>query len=720
MTQDHLSISSDSTGNSPANGPSNENDLDKIDDTARENRLNFLYGHHCLPKLIIRIEKSKIYATILAEKLTKQQQGLKTANPSTTTPKTRKRSNKRSSGPHDDGSSRQPALITGVTMREYQLAGLEWMVSLYENGLNGILADEMGLGKTLQTIAFLAFLRGKGVYGPFLVAAPLSTLANWVNEIERFAPDVPVLLYHGTKTERTELRSSLGKLGPEFPIVITSYEIVMNDRKHLARYSWKYIVVDEGHRLKNLNCKLIRELKQYTSANRLLLTGTPLQNNLAELWSLLNFLLPDIFSDLESFQSWFDLSSLADDNVEPSNRLKAQTEKSVITALHQILKPFLLRRLKTDVEKDLPPKREYLLYAPMTTEQAGLYRAILSKNVQAYLEGRDPATTKSKPESNGRRVKKRKIDYADAQDDDEFEQEADLPQDVVANAQDDATKHIKLRNLLMSLRKACNHPYQFYWPVKEGTDELIVDDSIAKNSGKMLLLGRLLEALLKNGHKVLIFSQFTVMLDIIEVWAEDVLGLKISRIDGNVSQEDRRSSIDEFNKDPDRQVFLLSTRAGGLGINLTAADTVILYDSDWNPQSDLQAMDRVHRIGQKRPVIVYRLVSRDTIESRIIEKADFKRRLERVVIEKGKFKTISAQSATNKEALEHLQEILESEEVQHINIETAGDEVISDADLAVILDRSERAYERTEHSSSVFQALGTKRDLQNDSLATPA
>jgi ATP-dependent DNA helicase len=206
-------------------------------------------------------------------------------------------------------SARQPALVTGGVLRDYQLAGVEWLISLWENGLNGILADEMGLGKTLQTIGFIAHLKSMQVAGPYLIVTPLSTLANWVNEFKRFAPSINVLLYHGSKEERQHMINrkmpKKKETNADFPVIVTSYEIVMNDRKFLQRYHWKYIVVDEGHRLKNMNCRLIKELKTYSSANRLLLTGTPLQNNLAELWSLLNFLLPDIFDDLDMFQSWF-------------------------------------------------------------------------------------------------------------------------------------------------------------------------------------------------------------------------------------------------------------------------------------------------------------------------------------------------------------------------------------------------------------------------------
>lgn len=206
----------------------------------------------------------------------------------------------------------------------------------------------MGLGKTLQTIAFLAYLRELGIPGPFIIVAPLSTLSNWITEFKKFTPTIPVILYHGAAIDRTNLRKKYIKkniINDMFPIFVTSYEICMNDRKYLQKIAWKYIVVDEGHRLKNLNCKLVKELKSYNSANRLLLTGTPLQNNLTELWSLLNFLMPEIFNDLNSFGEWFDLE---DSNYSEGTEKKLSEEATIVSKLHHILKPFLLRRIKTD------------------------------------------------------------------------------------------------------------------------------------------------------------------------------------------------------------------------------------------------------------------------------------------------------------------------------------------------------------------------------------
>jgi ATP-dependent DNA helicase len=255
---------------------------------------------------------------------------------------------------------KQPSMINGV-LRDYQLVGVDWLIGLYDNGLNGILADEMGLGKTLQTISFLAYLHDQNIKGPFLIVAPLSTLSNWKDEFIKFAPKIKICLYHGTPTERTELRKDLKIKNGQMKssVIITSYELIMNDKKYLKKINWKYIVVDEGHRLKNMDCKLIKDLKTYTSANRLLLTGTPLQNNLKELWSLLNFLMPEIFNDLEVFEEWFETINEVSKDQESLRKSESDLRTGdghtkMVNALHTILKPFLLRRIKIDVIKDLP------------------------------------------------------------------------------------------------------------------------------------------------------------------------------------------------------------------------------------------------------------------------------------------------------------------------------------------------------------------------------
>lgn len=464
------------------------------------------------------------------------------------------------------------------------------------------------------------------VSGPFLICTPLSTLANWVQEFHRygqlppsltyaytfsltviqcrFTPDINVLLYHGKKEERLHMINR--KLQPKkqsqqsFPIVVTSYEIVMNDRKFLQKYNWKYIVVDEGHRIKNLNCRLIHELKSFKSANRLLLTGTPLQNSLAELWSLLNFLLPEIFNDLDTFQSWFDFSDMN----KQSGRdriMKEEEEDKVVSKLHMILRPFLLRRLKIDVEKSLPRKKEYLLFAPLTKPQKELYDAIIRRDLRKYLVAQISTAGKEDDseimdETNGPRRSKRgnqTSSYREIGDRDFFSgkennQEEKPVDNVALGKRHEMTTVLKqvnglqLQNMVMQLRKVCNHPFLFDWPIDRATNLPVLNNQLAAQSGKVLLLDRLLTALFERKHKVLVFSQMTRMLDILEDWATELKGWPICRLDGSVSQEERRQQIAHFN-DPQSNVrlFLLSTRAGGLGINLTAADTVVIFDSDW-------------------------------------------------------------------------------------------------------------------------------------------
>jgi ATP-dependent DNA helicase len=482
-----------------------------------------------------------------------------------------------------------------VEMRDYQLKGVRWLVALYQNGLNGILADQMGLGKTVQTIGFLSHLRNKGILGPYLILGPLSTLSNWINEFNRFCPDFPAVLYHGSKTERAEIRAkrlpTSQPIKPDFPVIVTSFEIVMADRKFLQKYNFKYLVVDEGHRLKNFDCKLIRELKFIPTANKLLLTGTPLQNSLPELWSLLHFLLPDVFTSLSQFQGWFDFETNDNENAtdeEASKRVK------VVEKLHGILKPFLLRRLKGDVETNLPRKKEIVLYAHMVETQKKFNDALVDKTIGDMLQ---------------------KLSGGSAP--------------VGATA---------LNNMLMQLRKNCNHPDL----ITGGLDGSIMfpsADELVEQCGKFRLLDRLMTKLRAKGHKVLIFSQMTRMLDLIESFFEQRGGnFKVCRIDGSVQWQDRKTQMDLFNTDPEYGVFLLSTRAGGLGINLTAADTVIIYDSDWNPHQDMQAMDRCHRIGQTKPVHVLRLATAHSVEGKMLSRANSKLALEKLVITKGNFR----------------------------------------------------------------------------------
>lgn len=266
----------------------------------------------------------------------------------------------------------------------------------------------------------------------------------------------------------------------------------------------------------------------------------------------------------------------------------------------------------------------------------------------------------------------------------------------------------------MQARLACNSPHNFYWPW--GDDSSTVDETLVTASGKMLLLDRLVPCLMQKGHKVLIFSQFKTQLDLLQDWATQLRSWNCCRIDGAVSQTDRQAQIKAFNTDKDYRIFLLSTRAGGQGINLTAADTVILYDSDWNPQQDLQAQDRAHRIGQTRPVIVYRLATKGTVEQTLLQKADSKRRLERLVIQKGKFKSLldnGASSAQND--VEELRKALGEDEFEQFDIQSDDPEsILSQEELRILTDRSEEAYTRVEKGlekgGRAFTAVETQED----------
>lgn len=595
----------------------------------------------------------------------------------------------------------QPKYFTGGVMRWYQIEGMEWLRMLWENGINGILADEMGLGKTVQCIATIAMMIERGVPGPFFVCGPLSTLPNWLSEFKRFCPEIPVLLYHGKPEERRALAKKINKRDGTlqvYPVIITSFEIAMIDRQVLQHRSWKYMILDEGHRIKNMNCRLIRELKQFRSDNKLLLTGTPLQNNLAELWSLLNFLLPDVFDDLRSFESWFDIAGISQ-NAE--DVVAKEREQNVLHMLHQILTPFLLRRLKIDVALEVPPKREVIVYAPLTKKQETFYTAIVNRTIEKML-GQDKSSEDVIINSKGRSKRKSRkvVNYDERDTSDEIEllinkmmqqsQEVEkerLKVDVATPV--DAEVNLKMRNVMMLLRKCCNHPYLIEYPLNPMTQEFKIDEELINSSGKFLILDRMLPEMKKRGHKILIFSQMTLMLDILIDYCY-FRKFKFCRLDGSMSYTEREENMRNFNTDPDVFIFLVSTRAGGLGINLTAADTVIIYDSDWNPQADLQAQDRCHRIGQTRPVVVYRLVTANTIDQRIVERAAAKRKLEKLVIHRNKFKGGKTGINQSRNILDpkELLELLQSRDYER-EVKGSNGKVISDKDLELLLDRSD-------------------------------
>lgn len=490
----------------------------------------------------------------------------------------------------------QPAMLQGGELRQYQLEGLQWMLSLFNNNLNGILADEMGLGKTIQTISLIAYLmENKGVTGPHLIVAPKAVLPNWINEFATWAPSVVAVLYDGRADERKAIKEEFFSEG-KFSVLITHYDLVIRDKKVLNKIQWHYLIVDEGHRLKNHDCVLSRTIVTgYNIRRRLLLTGTPIQNSLHELWSLLNFLLPNIFNSVENFEEWFN-APFAD---KGSATLTDEEELLVIRRLHHVIRPFILRRKKDEVEKFLPGKTQVILKCDMSAWQRVYYQQV----TDVGRVGLDNGTGKSK----------------------------------------------SLQNLSMQLRKCCNHPFLFVAEYNMWRKE-----EIFRASGKFELLDRLLPKLSKAGHRVLLFSQMTRLMDILEIYLQ-LHDFKYLRLDGSTKTEERGTLLRQFNA-PDSPyfMFLLSTRAGGLGLNLQTADTVIIFDSDWNPQMDQQAEDRAHRIGQKKEVRVFVLVSVGSIEEVILERAKQKMGIDAKVIQAGLFNTTS----TAQDRREMLEEIM--------------------------------------------------------------
>ena len=474
----------------------------------------------------------------------------------------------------------------GNQLRPYQHEGMNWLRYCWYHHRNSILADEMGLGKTVQTVSMLWYLfKYRNIRGPFMIIAPLSTIPHWRRELENWT-DMNCLVYHGNAEARQIIRdyefhylddNGRPKLKNmfKFHVIVTTYEMILTDSEILRPVRWKYIAIDEAHRLKNKASRVLNEFLTFHYDHLLLLTGTPIQNNTQELWTLLNLLDPVQFSSAEDFVAAFG-------NLKDAEQVKR---------LHDILKPFLLRRMKDDVDKTIAPKEETIIEVELTTIQKKYYRAILERSFDNLVQG-------SKSRSA-------------------------LP---------------SLLNIMMQLRKCCNHPYLLKG-VEEaelGIQEQSVEgatpgDTLIESSGKLVLIDKLLPRLKEEGHKILIFSQMVRVIDILQEYL-NARGYKFERIDGAVRGNDRQAAIDRFSKpDSDIFVFLLCTRAGGVGINLTAADTVIIFDSDWNPQNDLQAQARCHRIGQQRSVKVYRLLTRGTYERVMFERASLKLGLDQAV-----------------------------------------------------------------------------------------
>lgn len=472
----------------------------------------------------------------------------------------------------------QPSYIKGGALREFQIHGLNFLAHHWCKGNNVILADEMGLGKTVQTVSFMNWLRhDRRQNGPFIVVVPLSTMPAWADTFNNWTPDVNYVVYNGNEASRKIIREyelfvDGNPKKVKFNVLLTTYEYILADSGILSQLKWQFMAVDEAHRLKNRESQLYAKLMDFGAPSRLLITGTPMQNTLSELSALMDFLMPGKI------------------HVDEDIDLTSEHASRKLAELTNAISPYMIRRTKQKVENDLPPKTEKIIRVELSDVQLEYYKNILTRNYAALNAGSKAGKT-------------------------------------------------SLLNIMMELKKASNHPFMF-----PNAEERILAGSDARedqlkglitSSGKMMLLDQLLTKMKRDGHRVLIFSQMVKMLDILGDYLQ-LRGHQFQRLDGTIAAGPRRMAIDHFNAPGSQDFcFLLSTRAGGLGINLMTADTVILFDSDWNPQADLQAMARAHRIGQKNPVTIYRLVSKDTVEEEVLERARNKLMLEFITIQRG-------------------------------------------------------------------------------------
>ncbi|XP_010053964.2 probable helicase CHR10 isoform X1 [Eucalyptus grandis] len=500
-----------------------------------------------------------------------------------------------------------PELGLRATLKPHQVEGVSWLIRRYSLGVNVVLGDEMGLGKTLQAISLLSYLKVSQVSsGPFLVLCPLSVTDGWVSEIVNFAPNLKVLRYVGEKENRRSQRkmmydhvkqhhSSTDALSLPFDVLLTTYDIALMDQEFLSQIPWQYAIVDEAQRLKNPSSVLYRVLMdRYIIPRRLLMTGTPIQNNLSELWALMHFCMPLVFGTLEEFLSTFK------DAADPSSAHDETKVTKQVRSLRHILRAFMLRRTKSELIKGgtlvLPPLTEITVMAPMVDLQKKVYLSILKK---------------------------------------------ELPKLLALSSGASSTQ--SLQNIVMQLRKTCSHPYLFPGIEPEPYEE---GEHLVEASGKLIILDQVLCKLHTSGHRVLLFAQMTHTLDILQDYLE-LRRYSYERLDGSIRAQERFAAIrsfsqqsvkDDQNSGPNQNgsfVFMISTRAGGVGLNLVAADTVIFFEQDWNPQVDKQALQRAHRIGQMSHVLSINLVTARTVEEVIMRRAQRKMLLSQNVIGDG-------------------------------------------------------------------------------------
>ena len=649
-----------------------------------------------------------------------------------------------------------PKSFNGI-LKKYQIKGLRWLDNLYSQGINGILADEMGLGKTIQALALLSHIsERKNNWGPFLVIAPAITLFNWFSETNRFVPDLKVLPYWGAQKDRKIVKKYfqnkyLGQKSSPFHLFVTSYQLAVSDEKTLSRVRWQYIILDEAQAIKNIHSLRWNTLLGLKSRNKLLLTGTPIQNTMAELWALLHFIMPQLFDSHEQFKEWFSKDIEANSLVPQQ---KNQLNKTQLDRLHAILKPFMLRRIKKDVEKEIGKKFEHEIYCELTKRQRMLYNKIKSKiSIESFFHlkaNKDKVKNLmnlvmqfrkvcNHPELFERRIARTSLIFSDHYfypSQYYFSQKLGIKCIYGNYKSNPLNKYypVLLENYEYDVKKVQNYafllyPIFFYYknllgiseiefstlffptldniysfvinfhylenrrkkknvlkiffqkgkskknnfvikknPLNYVINKIYIEKAVANrprlhrrkklnnfsnklwqisetktskiefpsqrvlitDACKMRFLENLLAKLKKKGERALIFCQMTKMMDIIE---EFLIFKKYQffRLDGGSCISDRRDMVNEFQRNPDIFVFLLSTRAGGLGVTLTAADVVIFYDNDWNPTMDAQAADRAHRIGRTKDINIYKLITKRTIEERIVQRAMQKKTVQQTV-----------------------------------------------------------------------------------------
>lgn len=489
----------------------------------------------------------------------------------------------------------------------YQKTGVQWLWELFQQNVGGIIGDEMGLGKTIQAISFVAGLHySKRLHKPVVVVCPATVMKQWVSEFHRWWPALRVSILHTSgsgmlNTQREdryerelELRSYgdydstltgtgkaakkiIEKVKRDGHVLVTTYSGLQTYSEFLTATEWECAILDEGHKIRNPNTAITIHCKELRTPNRIILSGTPMQNNLSELWSLFDFVFPMRLGTLVNFRNQFEFPIKRGGYANASN-LEFETAIQCAETLKDAISPYLLQRFKVDVASDLPQKKEQVLFCKLTRQQRQAY--------EGFLQSED-----MKSISSGKRQMLYGVDY---------------------------------------LRKICNHPD--LTEHKTLSKQPGYDYGAPNKSGKMQVVKELLSLWRKGGHKTLLFAQHRIMLDILQKFLNHLPDINYRRMDGETPIKDRQDLVDEFNKSPDLHVFLLTTKVGGLGVNLTGANRVIIYDPDWNPSTDIQARERSWRLGQKREVEIYRLMSAGTIEEKIYHRQIFKQFLTNKVL----------------------------------------------------------------------------------------